>query len=401
MKKRSKIIASVLAASLTLGGIVACSNSDQDTFEDPIDYTVGQKIVTLESNSSESQFKIKHSENAFWSFLKYSVNESVNDELYVLNAYDKIYPISKFNCGHYELNGEDRIREQIAFADLQIGSTAQNHYQKPALDLDFVFKPIDTIGELTYEFCTDDADKFINIYSGDECFATCTVKAYVPITEDWYRDYLSSHLIKICDLVPNPTPDPVEPKEITAQAPAILWDDPWTDPACCGYKRKGIGSKFFETKNMYLNKFKNSKLFLLNYDFGNLQVDNYRCLFYNHDGGDNNIELNISIYDPALGIAKKNDLWKSANFYCFIKPVDYDESYDMSFDYGIYYRTDEVSVINGKLRNKDLDSIEYVNIYLNGQAFCTCYIESFVDIPMQWYIDYFTSNLVYGDSLQQ
>lgn len=207
-------------------GVAGCEEKEED---DGIEYTAEKPILDFESVKLENEIAPNGGEEIYWTLkgyepirMNYYFEEFFNyyDEVlkgsklhFVERGYDMpmyIDPKSEFFT-FYRNNetGELLAKEIYYIYDEELGTESDLDVctgRLITLSFTILIKPIEkSTSELCFEFGkrtlnNRTIEKYINIYFGEECFATCYFSNHVNIPQEWYENYLKENLIYGDDL---------------------------------------------------------------------------------------------------------------------------------------------------------------------------------------------------------
>jgi len=188
--------------------------------------------------------------------------------------------------------------------------------------------------------------------------------------------------------------------EAKIELPQMTADKPKYEYTGYLYMAEYLDFDYYEEFINYYNNYKsseNNRFFIL---YPKNLSDNFRYFFYNVDNNaDNNsglynyIEEYITIYDEEIGsfikpdAENKGDNAISISLSLISAPTENLSEEELKLEFGekIYENND----------NYIFD--HYINIFFGERCVATCYYKAFADIPLEWYINYFTENLFYGE----
>ncbi len=148
-------------------------------------------------------------------FSKYYSDNLKGNKEYLLYRSNEIQPLTPYDEGYFgfyrENETEDLIlKEAFDYYDKELGTKptgGEDGVKSVSVYFSIFIKSFEKIetSEITLEFGKTVSknglpDKYINIYSGEECFATCYFHNKVYIPQEWYENYLKTNLIYGDDL---------------------------------------------------------------------------------------------------------------------------------------------------------------------------------------------------------
>lgn len=219
MNTIKKIITAISAAAFTLPVLSACEDEFEYTFIDPIEYTATAPVVEFINVSFESYLTndyntVYTSDDPNAKLITDDLNELAK---YYRENYDSgsmfflkygIEPHPSLNkSAHYIAydSGELRFVETFRIYDKDLGCRPDTPGIPSGIVYSFdsicIIKPLVTKytgGEFSYEFGNNHDGyyiKYANVFYNDECFSTFYYNPDVPITQEWFENYLSENLI--------------------------------------------------------------------------------------------------------------------------------------------------------------------------------------------------------------
>ena len=153
-------------------------------------------------------------------FSEYYVENLKGNKAYLLYRSNEIPPFTPDDKGTFGFYREKEtgvliLEESYHLYDSELGTKPFDGtipYQSVSVYLDIFIKAIDGIdlNELKLEFGKIDADKleipfygpdkYINIYTGEICFATCYYNNHVTVPREWFENFFKENLIYGDDL---------------------------------------------------------------------------------------------------------------------------------------------------------------------------------------------------------
>lgn len=209
MNTIKKIITAISAAAFTLPVLSACEDEFEYTFIDPIEYTASAPVVEfidIDYNTTNLDKNIKFESNEFDEFTEYYKENYLGSNIYLLEYGLKPQPWL-YNANDFIIydDGEFFIIENFAAYDEELGSKPTPPNLATGYWLSFssiiIIKPLKNISQqnaLTFEFGNNHnhyLNKYINIFVDNHCFATFYFNAEIPITQEWFENYLNENLI--------------------------------------------------------------------------------------------------------------------------------------------------------------------------------------------------------------
>ena len=199
--KSNKLTATVLAILSLCFPLCACAD-DSYTFVDPIEYVEGTPICEWEMGEV---YRIFDEYCDFDDCAKIYAKNYKGNRLCLLNANnnnllqfktcyvldkdrnnDNLYFISIFTYYDEELGAPPKATEKYSFACEIYIKPLTKEFDKNKLSFQFVKE-----NSLECKF----SHKFANIFMGDECFATFFFGTRVPITQEWFENFLTKYLV--------------------------------------------------------------------------------------------------------------------------------------------------------------------------------------------------------------
>lgn len=224
MKTIKKIILAISVAAFALPALSACDDEFEYTFIDPIEYTAaapvveyihvrydsywkmdyntGKRELIFEPDDPNTKFITEESDV----FTEYYRENYGNKNMFFLN-YGVEPHMSLSDPATYIAYECDELRfvEQFRVYDEELGSYIDPPGVASGIWCSFVsvcvIKPLKaeyTGDEFYYEFGNNHNgiySKYANIYCGEECFATFYYDPCVPISQEWFENYLNKNLI--------------------------------------------------------------------------------------------------------------------------------------------------------------------------------------------------------------
>lgn len=197
-------------------GFLGCKN-------DGIEYTAKNPVFRYESevyeygNGTGEQVRLTlkgctpvQNFKFYKDFSKYYVDNLKGSGMYLLSRDNEIPPLNPYHAGDFGFYRENEsndliIQESFDYYDKELGSKpngGKDGVKAISVCFDVFIKSIKKIeiGEIVLEFGKLENkfysyEKFINIYFGEECFATCYYDNHVTIPREWYENYFKTYLI--------------------------------------------------------------------------------------------------------------------------------------------------------------------------------------------------------------
>ena len=215
MKLLKKSITILLVIALACPILAACGDDNDEptcinTFDDPIEYTAEKPLIDyINYNAYDYISYDKYlliDLYRFDEFIEYYHENCFGSKLFLLDY--GLYGLRVYGSQMYLIyNNNGLIVSEvfsIGYTELEFspdspGIVAEHQIQFSSV---LMSKPLNgeyTGGELSYEFGNNSAktpdSKYINISYNGECFATLYFRPYVPITQEWFENYLNDNLI--------------------------------------------------------------------------------------------------------------------------------------------------------------------------------------------------------------
>ncbi len=199
---------------------------------DDINYTAEKPVLNYETERYENPDKewdktapgwtLKGYEPIKWfdyykDFSEYYVQNLKGNKLFLLNvsgeSLSALPPYDRYGYAYFKnkQSNEIVVRELIDYYDEELGCADPDKkgylgWKPVSVYIEIFIKPhekTDT-SELTFEFGKLEGDvvydKYINVYSGEECFATCYFYNRVFVSQEWLENYFKTNLIYGDDL---------------------------------------------------------------------------------------------------------------------------------------------------------------------------------------------------------
>lgn len=160
--------------------------------------------LTLNGCAPISQFKFY---NNFSKYYFENLKGSNSYLLYRSNEKSTLNPYDEGNFGFYRERetGDLILQEAFDYYNKELGTKSddgKDGVKSVSIYLNIFIKPIEKTddSEIILEFGKLESsfyrcDKYINIYLGEKCFATCYYESKVTIRREWYENYLKTNLI--------------------------------------------------------------------------------------------------------------------------------------------------------------------------------------------------------------
>lgn len=198
-------------------GFVGCEKKDDINYTaerpwiDPVYATLDDEERTLTVNGCKLIKRCK----SYIEFSEYYKEHLKGNRVYLLYRGNEVLPLTPYDEGCFDFSGNTEtgefiVEESYDYYDGELGSKlgdGKDGWKAVSVHLDILIKPTGKLGisELTFEFGKKIShngmpEKYINMYSGEECFATCYFNNYVYIPQEWYENYLKTNLIYGDDL---------------------------------------------------------------------------------------------------------------------------------------------------------------------------------------------------------
>lgn len=192
---------------------------------DDIEYTAPQPIFLYETVMLENYEELLQAGEMYWTvtgceplknfksykdFSQYYAGNLKGSNAYLLYRDNEVFPLTPYEEGSFsfyreKVSGKIILNESYKYYDSGLGSKPYEDkvpYDPVSLYIDIFIIAIDNVNlnELNFEFGKlengfFDLHYYVNIYTGDECFATCFYDSYVKISREWFETYFKTHLI--------------------------------------------------------------------------------------------------------------------------------------------------------------------------------------------------------------
>lgn len=210
MKKLVCVIIAFFTVSGVCVGAAGCKNAENDA----LNYTATAPAVYYEAyknNNNETQYtgyELLFSTEEQDVFTNYYRDNLHGSNLYLLNYGFELWDANFHFYDIYRGTDNNKIFALMRFRlfDNELGVWApQNKPSGLNISLDFSMYIMPTEsndkGDFVLEFGKSKDkiygyDKYLNVYNGEECFATCYFDRGVrSIKEEWFRNYFANNLI--------------------------------------------------------------------------------------------------------------------------------------------------------------------------------------------------------------
>ncbi len=215
----------ILCLCLTVLMLVCCFGFIGCEKEDDINYTAEKPILNFETEWIEEFDESENKTYKYWTYKGFELVGRFNyykdfSEYYSTNLKDnKLYLFSHpnedlrpmppdeqggYNYFKNKQTGEMIVFECYKYYDSSLGVIDCG--EKAGCSTHILYfcifiKPIESAkADLIFEFgkltrANGSIEKYINVYSGEECFATCYFDNNVYISQEWYENYLKTNLV--------------------------------------------------------------------------------------------------------------------------------------------------------------------------------------------------------------
>ena len=189
---------------------------------DHIDYAAQEPVFYFTHEAWKSREELEEGEigwtingcepvanfNSYMEFSQYYLSNLNEEKTYLLYRDNEIPPLTREDEGTFIFfrekgSGNLILNESYNYYDKSLGpKKSYGPYKPVSIHIDIFIKAID-------EFDLDSLvlvfgilknpyygrDKYINFYSGEQCFATCYYTALVKISREWYVNYFKTNFI--------------------------------------------------------------------------------------------------------------------------------------------------------------------------------------------------------------
>ncbi len=210
MKKLTAVIITFVALFGVCFGAAGCNDAEKDT----INYTATAPVIYYELDDSvKNEYVYKGYEKLIFTeeqdeitqFYKENLSDS---NLYLLNYGYELWDANFHYYNVYRGTGNNKLFARMNFSlfDKELGVWApQNKPSGVNISLEFCMFIIPTESKAENGFKLEFGkskdkiygyDKYLNVYNGEECFATCYFDRGVrSIKEEWFQNYFTNNLI--------------------------------------------------------------------------------------------------------------------------------------------------------------------------------------------------------------
>lgn len=210
MKKLTAVIITFVALFGVCFGAAGCNDAEKDT----INYTATAPVIYYELDDSvKNEYVYKGYEKLIFTeeqdeitqFYKENLSDS---NLYLLNYGYELWDANFHYYNVYRGTGNNKLFARMNFSlfDKELGVWApQNKPSGVNISLEFCMFIIPTESKAENGFKLEFGkskdkiygyDKYLNVYNGEECFATCYFDRGVrSIKEEWFENYFTNNLI--------------------------------------------------------------------------------------------------------------------------------------------------------------------------------------------------------------
>ena len=210
MKKLVCVIIAFFAVSGVCIGAAGCNDAEKDT----INYTATAPVIYYELDDSvKNEYVYKGYEKLIFTeeqdeitqFYKENLSDS---NLYLLNYGYELWDANFHYYNVYRGTGNNKLFARMNFSlfDKELGVWApQNKPSGVNISLEFCMFIIPTESKVENGFKLEFGkskdkiygyDKYLNVYNGEECFATCYFDRGVrSIKEEWFQNYFANNLV--------------------------------------------------------------------------------------------------------------------------------------------------------------------------------------------------------------
>ena len=198
--------------------------------KDNIYYTAEKPVFQFKSVTLENYVQLIEDGEMYWTlegcdpikhfsffknFSEYYRENLTEDNAYLLYRDNENPPLTPYDEGSFSFyrekeSGKLIMNESYDYYDSALGTKPYKGkipYNPVSLYLDIYIRAVDKadlngllleFGKLENRFYS--YDKYINIYIGEECFATCYYNNQVNIPREWFENYFKTNLIYTDDL---------------------------------------------------------------------------------------------------------------------------------------------------------------------------------------------------------
>lgn len=210
MKKLTAVVITFVALFGVCFGVAGCNDAEKDT----INYTATAPVIYYELDDSvKNEYVYKGYEKLIFTeeqdeitqFYKENLSDS---NLYLLNYGYELWDANFHYYNVYRGTGNNKLFARMNFSlfDKELGVWApQNKPSGVNISLEFCMFIIPTESKAENGFKLEFGkskdkiygyDKYLNVYNGEECFATCYFDRGVrSIKEEWFQNYFTNNLI--------------------------------------------------------------------------------------------------------------------------------------------------------------------------------------------------------------
>lgn len=210
MKKLTAVIITFVALFGVCFGAAGCNDAEKDT----INYTATAPVIYYELDDSvKNEYVYKGYEKLIFTeeqdeitqFYKENLSDS---NLYLLNYGYELWDANFHYYNVYRGTGNNKLFARMNFSlfDKELGVWApQNKPSGANISLEFCMFIIPTESKAENGFKLEFGkskdkiygyDKYLNVYNGEECFATCYFDRGVrSIKEEWFQNYFANNLV--------------------------------------------------------------------------------------------------------------------------------------------------------------------------------------------------------------
>ena len=210
MKKLTAVIITFVALFGVCFGTAGCNNAEKDT----VNYTATAPTIYYELDDSvKNEYVYKGYEKLIFTeeqdeitqFYKENLSDS---NLYLLNYGYELWDANFHYYNVYRGTGNNKLFARMNFSlfDKELGVWApQNKPSGVNISLEFCMFIIPTESKAENGFKLEFGksedkfygyNKYVNVYNGEECFATCYFDRGVrSIEEEWFENYFANNLV--------------------------------------------------------------------------------------------------------------------------------------------------------------------------------------------------------------
>ncbi len=415
MKRKLSIPLCLIVSSMLVVPMNACGKSEGDNVwrdGDPVIPAVQEAIYNYPSRDCE-EYILKTSD--FDELKSFYASDLSGNDLFLLNYGYQTPPYGSHNDNFkahgntvkFEFLGDNAYSSfEYIICDPElppspaIGSdpTADALSKSVYINLNCAALPnYDEQAGFSYRFGkhTDDnggIQKFINIYNGDNCFATAYVHPYIEISSDWYKNYFNKNLVwgdSITDTANDYWTD-AEPTITDVVAETFSAEEMARDD----YKHVELNAKGDQLKQFVNGATEKTNLCLFDFQYELYRLStgkyNYSANFYYLQNEPKVCAVyDMMIYDPNIGAYydmpnADGTHAKTASISLHVKPLtDYTRGKAITLRFG---------TCDGAIKDK------YINVYYGDECFATAYVSQAVNAPKNWYKSLFTENFLFPDA---